>query len=301
MRLRREAPGTHDRARGAMLGLAVGDALGAAVEWLHRDQIRARYGGPLRDMVASGTRGLGEWTDDTAMAVALAQSLADQGGYDDDDVFGRYALWARSRPKDIGVTIAAVLGRARSPAEARAAAAAYHLRTGGRSAGNGSLMRTVPIAIRYRRDPGAIERISRQESSMTHHDPLAGDACVWLNLTVAALIEGHPPPTSHSEVALAAEAALGMSEDELALAAHEQRGFVLTALRIAFAAAFRHDAFEPAVVFAVNLGGDADTNGAVAGALAGARFGGDAIPQRWIEPLHSKELVGGLANRLMRS
>lgn len=291
----------HDRARGAMLGLAVGDALGAAIEWLDRDQITARYGGPLRDMVGSGMWEMGEWTDDTAMAIELAQSLADQGGYDDDDVFGRYALWVRSRPKDVGTTIASVLGRSRSAAEARAAAQDFHARSGGRSAGNGSLMRTVPIAIHYRHDPGAIERISRAESSLTHHDPLAGDACCWFNLTVAALIEGRGRPYSISDVGRAAEAAVAATDGELAAAAREQRGFVMTALRIAFAAVFQHDAFEPAVVFAVNLGGDADTNGAVAGALAGARFGADAIPQRWLEPLREKELVGGLANRLMRS
>jgi ADP-ribosyl-[dinitrogen reductase] hydrolase len=297
---RREPPGLHDRARGAMLGLAVGDALGAAVEWLHPEQIRSRYGGPLRDMAASAMWELGEWTDDTAMAVELATSLADQGGFDEDDVFGRYAMWARSRPKDIGATVAAALRRSRSAAEARAAAGAYH-DAEGRSAGNGSLMRTVPIAIRYRGDPGAIERFSRLDSSLTHHDPLAGDACAWLNLTVAALIQGRPPPRSISDVARAAEAAIAADEADLAAAAQDQRGYVLTTLRIAFAAAFRHDGFEPAVVFAVNLGGDADTNGAVAGALAGARFGADAIPQRWLEPLLRKEVVSGLANRLTRT
>jgi ADP-ribosyl-[dinitrogen reductase] hydrolase len=297
---RREPPGLHDRARGAMLGLAVGDALGAAVEWLHPDQIRSRYGGPLRDMVASGMWELGEWTDDTAMAMELAASMADQGRYDENDVFGRYALWARSRPKDIGATVAAALSRSRSPDEARAAAAAHHAAEG-RSAGNGSLMRTVPIAIRYRGDPGTIERVSRIDSSLTHHDPLAADACVWLNLTVAALIQGRNPPRSISDVARIADAAIAADDAELAAAAQEQRGYVLTTLRIAFAAAFRHDAFEPAVVYAVNLGGDADTNGAVTGALAGARFGADAIPQRWVEPLQRKEVVSGLANRLTRT
>jgi ADP-ribosyl-[dinitrogen reductase] hydrolase len=297
---RREPPGLHDRARGAMLGLAVGDALGAAVEWLHPDQIRSRYGGPLRDMVASGMWELGEWTDDTAMALELAASMADQGRYDENDVFGRYALWARSRPKDIGATVAAALSRSRSPDEARAAAAAHHAAEG-RSAGNGSLMRTVPIAIRYRGDPGTIERVSRIDSSLTHHDPLAADACVWLNLTVAALIQGRNPPRSISDVARIADEAIAAGDAELAAAAQEQRGYVLTTLRIAFAAAFRHDAFEPAVVYAVNLGGDADTNGAVTGALAGARFGADAIPQRWVEPLQRNEVVSGLANRLTRT
>jgi ADP-ribosyl-[dinitrogen reductase] hydrolase len=297
---RQSAGATAERARGVMLGLAVGDALVAAVEWLHPVQIRARYGGNLRDMVESATWQRGEWTDDTAMALELATSMAEKGAYDEDDVFSRYVMWARSGPKDIGATIWAALMRARTVAEARAAAAEFHRRSGGKSAGNGSLMRTAPIAIRYRTDPGAVERISRLESSLTHHDPLAGDACTWLNLTLAALICGRRLPHSTSTVGRAAQEALTASPELLAAEAQEQMGYVLTALRIGFAAAFGQADFESAVVFAVNLGGDADTNGAVAGALAGGRFGAGAIPERWIEPLLARERIGGLANRLLR-
>jgi ADP-ribosyl-[dinitrogen reductase] hydrolase len=297
---RREAGAKAERARGTLLGLAVGDALGAAVEWLHPDQIHARYGGALRDMVESAIWRRGEWTDDTAMALELATSLAEKGAYDEDDVFSRYAMWARSGPKDIGSTISAAVMRARTVAESRAAAAAFHRRSGGKSAGNGSLMRTAPIAIRYRDDPGAVERISRLESSLTHHDQLAGDACTWLNLTLAALIDGRRVPHSTSTVGRATQEALAASPNVLAAEAQEKMGYVLTALRIGFAAAFGQADFESAVVFAVNLGGDADTNGAVAGALAGARFGAGAIPERWVEPLLQRERIGGLANRLLR-
>ena len=109
-----------DRARGALLGLAAGDALGAALEWLSPEQITARYGGPLRDMVASGMWAMGEWTDDTAMMLALGQSLSDRDGYDEDDLFARYAVWIRSGPKDVGSTVRGALERARSADEARA-------------------------------------------------------------------------------------------------------------------------------------------------------------------------------------
>jgi ADP-ribosylglycohydrolase len=297
---RRDAPGTAERARGALLGLAVGDALGAAVEWLHPDQIRSRYGGSLRDMVESPVWERGEWTDDTAMALELAASMAEKGGYDEADVFARYAVWARSGPKDIGATVSAALMRARTPEEARAAAAAHHRSTGGLSAGNGSLMRAAPIGVRYRRDLGSLERYSRIDSGLTHHDPLAADACAWFNLTLAALVCGRHPPPATSQVGLAAAGAIGAPAEVLAAEAQERLGYVLTALRIGFAAAFGHDGVEPAVVFAVNLGGDADTNGAVAGALAGARFGVGSIPQRWIDPVRGKERITGLANRLLR-
>jgi ADP-ribosyl-[dinitrogen reductase] hydrolase len=289
-----------DRARGVLLGLAVGDALGAALEWDHPEQITARYGGPLRDMVASTNWAMGEWTDDTAMALALAESLAERGGYDEDDVLARYLVWARSGPKDIGATVSHALARARTPADARAAAAAYHQSSGGHSAGNGSLMRTAPIAIRYRDDTGAIERISRLESSLTHHDELAGDACALLNLTIAALLYGRRPPRSTSTVGQVAAAAPDQTAEELLEPVQRQIGFVLTALRVAFWAATSADSFEQAVVSAANLGGDADTNAAVTGALAGARFGADAIPQRWLEPLHDREHISGLAGRLLR-
>jgi ADP-ribosyl-[dinitrogen reductase] hydrolase len=298
---RRDRAGMADRARGALLGLAVGDALGAAVEWLHPDQIHARYGGSLRDLVASPPWERGEWTDDTAMALELATSLAEKGGYDEEDVFSRYAMWARSGPKDIGSTVAAALMRARSVDEARAAAEAYHESSGGKSAGNGSLMRTAPLALRYRNDQGALERISREESTLTHFDPLAGDACAWFNLTLAALVRGRRLPQSTSPAAQTAEEAVGGSEEALAAEAQERMGYVLTALRIGFAAAFGRPDLESAIVFAVNLGGDADTNGAVAGALAGARHGAAAIPARWIEPLLAHERIGGLANRLVRA
>jgi ADP-ribosyl-[dinitrogen reductase] hydrolase len=161
-------------------------------------------------------------------------------------------------------------------------------------------MRTTPIGIRYRNDAGAVERISRLESGLTHHDPLAGDACAWLNLTLAAILRGRTPPRSTSPAGEAAEEAIGAPPEALAAEAQEQIGYVLTALRIGFAAAFGQPDLESAIVFAVNLGGDADTNGAVAGALAGARFGAGAIPERWIEPLQAKERIGGLANRLVR-
>jgi ADP-ribosyl-[dinitrogen reductase] hydrolase len=289
-----------DRARGVMLGLAVGDALGAALEWDHPDQIVARFGGPLRDMVASKMRQLGEWTDDTAMAVALAESLAERPGYDEGDVLARYLVWSRSAPKDIGATVRHALARARSPEDARRAAAEWHERSGGHSAGNGSLMRTAPIGIRFRSDRGAIERISRAESSLTHHDPLAGDACAFLNITIAELLIGKPPPTSTSQVGQVVAAAEGMTAEQLLEPVQRQMGFVLTTVRVAYWAAFSADGFEQAVVSAANLGGDADTNAAVTGALAGARFGASQIPQRWLEPLLDRDHISGLATRLLR-
>jgi ADP-ribosyl-[dinitrogen reductase] hydrolase len=161
-------------------------------------------------------------------------------------------------------------------------------------------MRTAPLALRYAADGDALERFTRADSSLTHHDPLAADACVHLNRTLAALVRGTRPPEPASEAGRVAQAAVGADADALLDDVHRRIGFVLTALRVGFAAGLGRDSFEDAVVFAVNLGGDADTNGAVAGALAGARFGAGAIPERWLAPLRARERIHGLAVRLMR-
>lgn len=284
-----------------MLGLAVGDALGAAVEWLEPGQITARHGGPLRDLAASTAWELGEWTDDTAMTLALAESLADRGGWDEDDVLARYLVWERAAPRDIAPSVRAALTHARTPDDAREAALRYRRLSHDDGPDNASLCRAAPIAVRYRTDAGALERVSRADAALTHDDPLAGDAGVILNLTVAALVMDRKLPRSSSPLGQLAEQAKQETAADLLPAVQTELVHVLTAMRVGFAAAFGHDSFEDAVTFAVNLGGDADSNGAVAGALAGARFGASEIPARWLEPLRARDRISGIALRLLRA
>jgi ADP-ribosyl-[dinitrogen reductase] hydrolase len=296
MPLRRRRSAVPDRARGVLLGLAVGDALGAPLEWLHPEQIATRFGGPLRDLIEFPPWGRGEWTDETAMALLLAESLAEKNGYDAEDAFSRYAQFVRSRPPDVGADVEPVLSRARSTVEAREAAR----ETGEQAPGNGALVRTVSLALRYHDDPGALDRYSRADAELTHHDPQAGEACLWINMTLAALVRGRERPRSKSAVAALAEQAISAPLEELEVEAQRRPSDALTALRVGFAAAFRHDDPEAAIVFAANLGGDADADGALAGALAGARFGAAALPERWLEPLVDRARIAGLATRLLR-
>ena len=284
-----------------MLGVAIGDALGAAVEWLDPEQIVARHGGQLRDMAASTAWGLGEWTDDTAMAMALAESLGDRGGWDEDDVLARYLVWERAAPRDIAPSVRAALAHARTAEDAREAALRYRRLSHDGGPDNASLCRSAPVGIRYRADAGALERVCRADSALTHDDPLAGDASVILNLTIASLIMGRKLPRSTSPVGQIAAQAAGETAADLLPAVQTELTNVLTALRVGFAAAFGHETFEDALVFAVNLGGDADSNGAVAGALAGARFGASEIPDRWLEPLRARDRISGVALRLLRA
>lgn len=296
--MRRRRGGMPDRARGALLGLAAGDALGAPLEWLHPEQISVRFGGPLRDLVEQSPWRRGEWTDETAMALCLAESLVDKGGYEAEDAFARYALWVRSRPRDVGADVSQALSRARTPDEAMAAARTAEASPA--EASNGCLVRAAPLAIRYHDDQRALDRFARLDACLTGNDPQAGEACLWFDMTLAALVAGRRRPTSTSSVATLAEQAVGVSADELAAEVRESPAGVLTTLRVGFAAAFGRDSFEQAVVFAANLGGDADAGAAVAGALAGARFGAGAIPERWLEPLLDRARIAGLAVRLLR-
>ena len=172
--------------------------------------------------------------------------------------------------------------------------------TGEQAPGNGALVRTVSLALRYHDDPGALDRYSRADAELTHHDPQAGEACLWINMTLAALVRGRERPRSKSAVAALAEQAISAPLEELEVEAQRRPSDALTALRVGFAAAFRHDDPEAAIVFAANLGGDADADGALAGALAGARFGAAALPERWLEPLVDRARIAGLATRLLR-
>ena len=291
----REMP---DRARGALLGLAAGDALAAPLEWLHPDQIEARFGGPLRDLVEQSPWRRGEWTDETSMALCLAESLVDKGEYDAQDAFARYAMWVRSRPRDVGADVSHALSRARSPDEAVAAAREVEISPS--TPTNGCLVRAAPLALRYHDDQGALDRFARADAALTDHEPQAAEACLWFDMTLAALVAGRRRPTSTSFVAAHADEAIGAAPGQLAAEVRESPARVLTALRVGFAAAFGQDTFEHAVVFAANLGGDADANAAVAGALAGARFGAEAIPERWLDPLLDRARIAGLAVRLLR-
>ncbi len=290
------------RARGALIGLAVGDALGGPLEFLARSDAQAAYGEALTEMVGGGWLHLrpGQTTDDTAMALALARSLDECGGYDERDVLRRYLAWRASSPPDIGITVSAVLSAAAAGEDARTAAERFHRESGGKSAGNGSLMRIAPVAVRFARDPDAMVAVARRESTLLHHDPLAADACAWYCRRLAGLLLDEPAVAGSDCDPRVAEA-VALDREGAAARAEPLGGFVLAALGIAAAAVETASSFDEALVWAVNCGGDADTNGAVAGALLGTRFGEDAIPERWRSVVREAEELGTLAERLLRA
>src|SRR3954471_5743540 len=182
------------RVAGALVGSAVGDALGAPFEFGPPGRFSARFPSPARgartEMCGGGPWEPGEFTDDTQMALLVASSLVDRGGLDEADLFDRFCVWAEADPKDVGIQTRAVLGSGQ-PWDV---AATEHFRRTGRAAGNGSLMRTTPAAIWFSRfGTAASMDAARRISALTHGDPSAGEGCaIFHELMRVALDDGDP-------------------------------------------------------------------------------------------------------------
>ena len=270
-----------DVARGALYGVAVADAQGATLEFMSAAEIARRYG-TLRDIVGGGWLALrpGQVTDDTEMTLAVAEGIAEQPDAPVEAVGRRFIEWLDTQPRDVGRTCAVALNYARRRGWADAARFA-HDNLGGRSAGNGSLMRSAYPGLWYA-DRAQALRVAVELSRMTHYDPLASEACKLYTAAIWDMARGGVPARQ------ALKAAFGGTRYQAALAGQarlDPTGFVVDTLNCALDAVARTSSLEDAIVRAVNLGGDADTVGAVAGGLAGAMYGYDSIPTRWREAL----------------
>jgi len=289
---------------GTLLGLAVGDALGAPAEFLSPEQIAERWG-VLTEMVGGGPHDVapGESTDATEMTLALAESLVATGRFDPEDIARRYLEWFAGGPKDVSLTVRTVLLSLRAGTSLDLASRRAHEILGSPTAGNGSLARCVPIALLYGSDADVLRDITLRESALTHFDRLAGWACAAFNDLVAEALDGR---LRSSLLAVAShyddeDARVSAALREAAVAEPEEihsSAAVLDTLRAAIWCTVHAQSFEEAVVLAVNLGNDADTTGAVTGALAGAHFGLDAIPPRWLQTLQPRERILGVATNL---
>lgn len=292
-----------DRYRGVMLGMAAGDALGATVEFQSPAHIAANYG-VHRVIVGGGWLGLapGEVTDDTQMALCIARSLVEQGSFDPDDIAARFVEWFQSDPKDIGNTTRYALELLAVGMPWEEAGRLTHEALRPRDASNGSIMRCAPVALATCKDPQLNARCSTDSSRITHANPLCVDACVALNAAIAALltdpgadpIESAAAAASLDEVRAASEAARDATTETLGAG-----GYVLDTLSAALWAVAHHDTPDDAIVAAVNLGNDADTTGAVAGALSGARWGADALPPGWLDVLVDRDELTRVADALL--
>ncbi len=293
-----------DNFRGCVLGLACGDALGATLEFKERDWIKTNHG-ELRDMVGGGWLHLapGETTDDTHMAMDMLQSIVEHGDVRPDDIAARFLAWRRSGPKDIGSLTSASLGFLAGGASWQDAGKMAWDASGGEAAGNGGVMRCAPIGLfRYANIPALIEE-SRQTCLITHYDPRCQESCVAVNWMIAELVQGHDPTlealsavVTHGELLDALRSTDGATTAQMAALA--KGGYTISTLAVAYWALRTYDSYEEGVVKVVNLGGDADTTGAVTGALLGAKYGAAAIPGRWRRKLQNRDHLEDLATRL---
>lgn len=283
-----------EKVRGLMVGAACGDALGMPLEFNAPRPVTSL----CREMTP-GRLPAGTFTDDTEMALAVAESLLAHSPLDAKDLTDRFVTWYQFRPPDVGVHTAKVLSLVSEGAGWENASMRVQ-QDNPSAAGNGSLMRAWPIAAARHADLGLLIAESRLQSQITHAHADCVNACVLLNLLLADLIhrdQSKPPNLALRESLATSLNKVSLGDDfemMLNLAPVRQReqlqntGWVRHTLESALWAALNSQTFEEALVNAVNLGNDADTTGCVTGAIAGAMYGIDAIPARWKDALHGE-------------
>ena len=263
----------------AYLGLAIGDALGATVEFQTPKEIRHQHG-VHRDITGGGWLRLkaGRVTDDTTMSLALGASILEHGGVEAKAAAAAFDAWMRAKPVDIGNTVRRNLIQFRKTGNPEAPASEH-------DAGNGAAMRTLPVALAcYGQPPEMAIFASRAQAHVTHHNVISDAACETLIFMVHDLMAGRDAGEVQRERA-----------DELVrrhpvFAYGKKRvenpsGYIVETMQAVFQAFFATASFEECLLDVVNRGGDADTTGAIAGMLAGARYGREAIPDRWLRSL----------------
>lgn len=296
-------PTTHNRLQGLLLGLAIGDTVGMPVEFCPKDTFA-----PITDMMAGGVFNLkkGQWTDDTSMALCLADSLIACGGFDANDQMERYLRWYKEGENSVtgkcfgmGRTVYFALLTSKS-------SGAYAGSDHPKSSGNGSLMRLAPIPIFYHDDLQKCVEYAVLSSKVTHASADCLSACAYFAEVLYHALNGKTDkdtlltPTSTYPFSPNVQAVINgsfkhKSRDEIFGA-----GYVVDSLEASLWAFYHTDDFKDAILMAVNLGDDADTTGAITGQIAGAYYGLDGIPSDWVADVAWGEHILSLAKRLAR-
>jgi ADP-ribosyl-[dinitrogen reductase] hydrolase len=292
-----------DKFRGSLLGLACGDAVGTTVEFKRRGSFE-----PVTDMVGGGPFHLapGNWTDDTSMALCLATSLLDCGGFDPKDQMDRYTRWMREgylssngQCFDVGLTVTKALRE--------------YWRTGNpfsgtsdpKSAGNGCLMRLVPVPMFYFADRDTAIAMSGESARTTHGAP----ECIEASRLFGAMLHAALSGSSKNDILLN-HGLSGFESEKIEAIANgiyfskslegiRGSGYVVESLEAALWCFQRTDNFRDAVLAATNLGHDADTTAAICGQLAGGYYGETGIPEEWLTRLAMAHEIGVLGDRLL--
>ncbi len=290
-----------DRFRGVLLGLAAGDALGAPLEFeAARDTSHF-----VTEMVGGGWMNLapGEWTDDTQMTLCVVASLLAKRVFDPDDIAKRFVAWMHNHPKDIGIHTKKVL-QSISDGKPWEQASMEVQAENPEGAANGSLMRCAPLSLFVYRNPDYIAALSPVLSRITHAHPDCEWSCVFINVLLAQLLNGKSKQdavdAAYDACAEAPEAVkerIGRAMEPLCETS--PTGYVLDTLEVAIWSFLHTSDLETALLVSINRGADADTVGAVVGALAGARYGMSSIPERWLSKLYQREHLIDLADSML--
>ncbi|MBV5339058.1 MAG: ADP-ribosyl-[dinitrogen reductase] hydrolase [Deltaproteobacteria bacterium] len=271
-----------DRARASFIGMAIGDALGATVEFMTASEITAKYG-TFRDIIGGGWLRLkpGQVTDDTEMALCIGRAIIKNQGWSLEAVADNFAAWLKSRPVDCGDTC-------------RKGIRAYMLKRQLESppnewdAGNGAAMRILPAALFSFPDGELLKKYILEQAHLTHNNPVSDAACLCLgqllHMTLCGVGKSQLRRTADGLVARFPTFAF-VPYRGLAT------GYIVDTMQTVFHWFFRGKCFEECLVGTVNQGADADTTGAICGMLAGAYYGMDAIPRRWIKKMDAKVIT----------
>jgi ADP-ribosyl-[dinitrogen reductase] hydrolase len=297
-----------NRFLGVLPGLALGDALGAPVEFRSQAELAASHPDGVREITGGGIWKPGEPTDDTQLALQLAESLAAATRLDLNDLCARLVRWLNSKPKDVGNLTRASLENLRAgDAPSESGAIAWE-DSGRKAAGNGSVMYCAPLGLLHLRAQDALVDDASAVSRVTHYDPRCVGGCVAVATAIAGLVRGDDDAferaaraggTVSDDVRAVIERAEARPPEALRVDGAD-RGYVLVTLELAFSALAHAESFEDGLVRVVSRGGDADTNGAVAGALLGARFGRSALPERWTRATLAVPRLGALGETLYK-
>lgn len=277
--LPRSKPELREHARGALLGLALGDALGASVEFMTPREIRTQFG-QHNKIVGGGWLRLppGHVTDDTTMAFALADALLAHDAPQPEDYAAAFDAWMRSKPVDIGNTVRRGIVRFRNTGSACTPPS--------EDAGNGATMRCAPTALRMM--GASAESITREtlaQARVTHHHPLTDAA----TLAVVRMVQAGVNGTGIRQIMALAN---GLARDFPAFSFRAKpmenpSGYIVDSMRAVLQAIDLNDCFDTALIDVVNRGGDADTTGAIAGMVMGALVGEKKLPEPWLKALNS--------------
>lgn len=285
-----------DRIKGGLFGVACGDALGGTLEFTPK-HIGVKLYGYHKDIIGGGKMNLkpGDVTDDTVMTIAVAEGILEDPEFPIDAIGRRFVNWYKSNPPDIGITCRDAIGEFINCGDWKEAGLTVYKYSNGMNAGNGSLMRCIPVPLFYD-DFNKMIKITRTQSDMTHFNEKTSDACIIYNTIVYKYLYGG------EKLEVVKEAVKGYEAYERVFSLTKEQlrpsGYVVDSLQCALWCFISYDNPEDIICEAVNLYGDSDTIGAIAGGLAGVYYGYKSIPERWKEKIIVKESLINIANMI---